>query len=160
MWCRKWVVILRCWNIMHKFATAVIDLEECEQTGVRACLCGWEGGLGRLFFWRSGRSPIGRPRSAWHVGVKLCYSLGAACKLFGPVGCAKYVPVRHFVGGEITYSSYHHNFRELYITLHKYFQIWCLFDRASLVYHHSSFSILSNDRSKASSNPIPPHSAI
>jgi len=40
-------------------------------------------------------------------------------QLFGPVGFAKYVPVRHFVGGEIIYSSYHQNFREFYITLYK-----------------------------------------
>lgn len=40
-------------------------------------------------------------------------------QLSGPVGCAKYVPVRHFVGGDIIYSSYRHNFREFYVTLHK-----------------------------------------
>ena len=41
MCCRKWIVILRRCYIMRKLTTAVIDLEECEQTGVRVCLCGW-----------------------------------------------------------------------------------------------------------------------
>jgi len=62
-------------RVTRKLTTAVIDLEECEQSGVRVCLCGWR----RLFFCRGGRSPRGRPRSAWHVGVKLCYGQDAAC---------------------------------------------------------------------------------
>ena len=28
---------------MHKLTATVIDVEECEQTGVRVCLCGWVG---------------------------------------------------------------------------------------------------------------------
>ena len=34
------MILRRCY-IMRKLTTAVIDLEECEQTGVRVCLCGW-----------------------------------------------------------------------------------------------------------------------
>jgi hypothetical protein len=40
-------------------------------------------------------------------------------QLFGPVGCSKYVPVGHFMGGEIIYLSFRHNFQEFYFTLHK-----------------------------------------
>jgi hypothetical protein len=57
-------------------------------------------------------------------------------QLFGPVGCAKYVPIRHFVGGDIIYSSYHNNFGNFMSRCTKNVQIFRHIDHSRRVFRH------------------------